>query len=176
MWDPHVNFIEENAWSDILEESTVPCQKECEWKARRKYLSSVVVDSNYKAGLGPGLNSCGGTIFLPFVLIRHTYFHSGPFVLLGPDWVDPGCLFKPGPSHNNFVSRLTLKNAQALLSPGTTITHGHYVDMLDCYPILVCVDVHVTILWWTLHWHTRGSSVHRLENFRHITNSEKRPY
>ena len=168
MWDPHVNFIEENAWSNILEESTVPCQKECEWKARRKYLSSVVVDSNYKAGLGPGLNSCGGTIFLPFVLIRHTYFHNGPFLLLEPDRVDLGCLFKPGPSHNNFVSRLTLKNAQALLSPGTTITHGHYVDMLDWAgntPTCDCKTTcpHRTYMWVAGSYLTSGPRVDILE-------------
>jgi hypothetical protein len=33
--------------------------------------------------------------------------------------------------HNNFILGLTLKQAQALLSTGTTMTHGHDLDMLD---------------------------------------------
>jgi hypothetical protein len=33
--------------------------------------------------------------------------------------------------HSNFISGLTLKQAQILLSMGITMTHGHDVDMLD---------------------------------------------
>jgi hypothetical protein len=36
-----------------------------------------------------------------------------------------------GRLHNNFILGLILKQAQALLSTGTTMTHGHDVDMLD---------------------------------------------
>ena len=86
--------------------------------------------------------------FLPFVLNRHTYFHSGPFLLPRLELVFTLALFffmgriewilvarsNHCQHHSNFVSGLTLKQAQALYLRAPP---GHDVDMLDRANMLV---------------------------------------
>ena len=95
-----------------------------------KHLSSIVVYRNCQAGLGPCSNQCGGTVFPPFCA-RHTCFHSGPFLLPGPDRVDPGRSLKLGPAPQHFRIRLDFGIGPSLISAGTTITHCHDVDTMD---------------------------------------------
>jgi len=101
-------------WSNVLEESTVPSQRKCEWEARQKYLSSTVVYSNRRDGLGPCSNLCGGTS-LPFVLVP------------GPDRVDLDGLVKAGPSPQKFCIGPNCVKGPGLIffrQAGTTMTHG----------------------------------------------------
>ena len=69
--------------------------------------------------------------FLPFVLNRHTCFHSGPFLLPRPDRVDPGRSLKPGPAPQHFCIWPDFEIGPSLIFEGTTITHCHDVDTMD---------------------------------------------